>query len=107
MQFSSDLDEATKKQLRYGQGLMRLLRQKQYNPYKQHEQVILLTAAMGHIFQDVPVDKIPQFSRSLLDSAASEIPDLCEKIDRTGETSEEERESLLGFAKRFLERNGG
>ena len=107
MQFSSDLDEATKKQLRYVQGLMRLLRQKQYNPYKQHEQVILLTAAMGHIFQDVPVDKIPQFSRGLLDSAASEIPDLCEKIDRTGETSEEERESLLGFAKRFLERNGG
>lgn len=107
MQFSSDLDEATKKQLRYGQGLMRLLRQKQYNPYKQHEQVILLTAAMGHIFQDVPVDKIPQFSRGLLDSAASEIPDLCEKLDRTGETSEEERESLLGFAKRFLERNGG
>lgn len=107
MQFSSDLDEATKKQLRYGQGLMRLLRQKQYNPYKEHEQVILLTAAMGHIFQDVPVDKIPQFSRGLLDSAASEIPDLCEKIDRTGETSEEERESLLGFAKRFLERNGG
>ena len=102
MQFSSDLDEATKKQLRYGQGLMRLLRQKQYNPYKQHEQVILLTAAMGHIFQDVPVDKIPQFSRGLLDSAASEIPDLCEKIDRTGETSEEERESLLGFAKRSV-----
>lgn len=107
MQFSSDLDEATKKQLRYGQGLMRLLRQKQYNPYKQHEQVLLLTAAMGHIFQDVPVDKIPQFSRSLLDAAEAELPDLCEKIDRTGETSEEDRESLLGFAKRFLERNSG
>lgn len=107
MQFSSDLDEATKKQLRYGQGLMRLLRQKQYNPYKQHEQVILLTAAMGHVFQDVPVDKIPQFARDTLDAAAAEMPDLCEKIDRTGETSEEERKSLLDFAQRFLERNGG
>lgn len=106
MQFSSDLDEATKKQLRYGQGLMRLLRQKQYNPYKQHEQVILLTAAMGHVFQDVPVDKITQFSRDMLDAAAAEIPDLCEKIDRTGETSEEERKSLLEFAQRFLERSG-
>lgn len=107
MQFSSDLDEATKKQLRYGQGLMRLLRQKQYNPYKQHEQVILLTAAMGHIFQDIAVDKITQFSRELLDSAAAEMPDLCDKIDRTGETTEEERNSMLEFAKRFLERNGG
>lgn len=106
MQFSSDLDEATKKQLRYGQGLMRLLRQKQYNPYKQHEQVILLTAAMGHIFQDIPVDKIPQFSRELLDAAASEMPDLCEKIDRTGETTEEDRSSMLSFAQRFLERSG-
>ncbi len=106
MQFSSDLDEATKKQLRYGQGLMRLLRQKQYNPYKQHEQVILLTAAMGHIFQDIEPDKIPQFSRELLDAAAAEIPDLCEKIDRSGETSEEERKILLEFAQRFLERNG-
>lgn len=106
MQFSSDLDEATKKQLRYGQGLMRLLRQKQYNPYKQHEQVVLLTAAMGHVFQDIPVDKIPQFSRDLLDSAAAEMPDLCEKIDRTGETTEEDRSSLLGFAQRFLERSG-
>ncbi len=107
MQFSSDLDETTKKQLRYGQGLMRLLRQKQYNPYKQHEQVILLTAAMGHVFQDVPVDKIPQFARDMLDAAAAEMPDLCEKIDRTSETSEEERKSLLEFAQRFLERNGG
>ena len=105
MQFSSDLDEATKKQLRYGQGLMRLLRQKQYNPYKQHEQVILLTAAMGHIFQDIAVEKIPQFSRDMLDAAAAELPDLCEKIDRTGETTEDDRKSLLVFAQRFLERN--
>ena len=107
MQFSSDLDEATKKQLRYGQGLMRLLRQKQYNPYKQHEQVILLTAAMGHIFQDIAVDKIPQFSRDMLDAVAAELPDLCEKIDRTGETTEEDRNSLLELAQRFLERNSG
>ena len=106
MQFSSDLDEATKKQLRYGQGLMRLLRQKQYNPYKPHEQVILLTAAMGHIFQDIAVDKIPQFSRDMLDAASAELPDLCDKIDRTGETTEEDRKSLLEFAQRFLERNG-
>ncbi len=31
-QFSSDLDDATKRQLAYGQGLMRLLRQTQYAP---------------------------------------------------------------------------
>ena len=38
-QFSSDLDEVTKRQLVYGQGLMRLLRQRQYHPLNQHQQV--------------------------------------------------------------------
>ena len=50
-QFSSDLDEATKRQLAYGQGLMRLLRQPQYAPLSQHQQVILLVCAMGHVMQ--------------------------------------------------------
>ena len=57
-QFSSDLDETTKRQLTYGQGLMRLLRQPQYHPMKQHEQVITLVAALGHVMQPLSVDQI-------------------------------------------------
>ena len=57
-QFSSDLDEATKRQLTYGQGLMRLLRQKQYHPLTQHEQVITLVAALNHVLQDIPASQI-------------------------------------------------
>ncbi len=102
MQFSSDLDEMTKRQLRYGQGLMRLLRQQQYHPYSQHEQVILLTAALGHAFTDVKTDEIPSLSRAMLDAAASEMPDICEKIDRTGQTDDGDRKAILAFAKNFL-----
>ena len=102
MQFSSDLDEMTKRQLRYGQGLMRLLRQKQYHPYSQHEQVILLTAALGHIFTDVKTDEIPSVSRNMLDAAEAQIPDICEKIDRTGQTDDSDRKAILEFAKKFV-----
>ena len=102
MQFSSDLDEMTKRQLRYGQGLMRLLRQKQYHPYSQHEQVILLTAALGHIFTDVKTDEIPSVSRNMLDAAEAQIPDMCEKIDRTGQTDDSDRKAILEFAKKFV-----
>ena len=105
MQFSSDLDETTKRQLRYGQGLMRLLRQQQYHPYKQHEQVLLLTAALGHAFLDVPVDKIPQTSRALLDAAATDLSELCQKIDQTGETTEEDRKTLLDYAVKFVQKS--
>ena len=55
-QFSSDLDDLTQQQLAYGQGLMRLLRQPQYHPMSQHEQVILLVAALNHVMQDVPLE---------------------------------------------------
>ncbi len=105
MQFSSDLDETTKRQLRYGQGLMRLLRQQQYHPYKQHEQVLLLTAALGHAFLDVPVDKIQQTSRALLDAAATDLSELCQKIDQTGETTEEDRKTLLDYAVKFVQKS--
>lgn len=50
-QFASDLDESTAKLLSYGQGLMRMLRQKQFHPYKQYEQVILLVAGLNHVFR--------------------------------------------------------
>ncbi len=102
MQFSSDLDEMTKRQLRYGQGLMRLLRQAQYHPYSQHEQVILLTAALGHVFADVPPDAIPSVSRSLLEAAGTQLSDICEKIDRTGQTDDGDRQAILAFARNFV-----
>ena len=104
MQFSSDLDETTKRQLRYGQGLMRLLRQDQYHPYKQHEQVLLLTAALGHVFAGIEANRVPAVSRALLDAAHAEIPDLCDRIDRTGQTSDDDRKALLEFAKGFVAR---
>ena len=50
MQFSSDLDETTRRRLMYGQGLMRLLRQPQYKPYSQSDEVILLVSALGRAF---------------------------------------------------------
>ena len=33
-QFASDLDDTTKRQLTYGQGLMEMLKQDQYHPLK-------------------------------------------------------------------------
>ena len=101
-QFSSDLDEATKRQLSYGQGLMRLLRQSQYAPFSQHQQVAALTAALHHVMQDVPLDEMERFRTELLEQLEEELPDLCRRIDLTGLLTEEDREELLALARRFL-----
>ena len=112
-QFSSDLDEATKRQLAYGQGLMRLLRQGQYAPLSQHRQVALLTAAMGRVMQGLPLERLEDFRAGLLSWLEDQAPDLCRRIDQTGLLSGEDREELLELSRTFLaefqahERRGG
>ena len=100
-QFSSDLDEATKRQLSYGQGLMRLLRQPQHSPFSHHGQVILLTAAMGHVMQDVPLEKMDSFRAGLLAYVEEQAPDLCRKIEQSGILSGDDREDILGLCARY------
>ena len=106
-QFSSDLDDATKRQLRYGQGLMRLLRQPRYAPLSQHQQVIILVAAMARVCQDVPLERMDAFRAHLLSEVEAEAPDLCSRVDRTGRLSPEDREEIAGLARRALESFAG
>ena len=101
-QFSSDLDESTRRQLRYGQGLMRLLRQKQYHPLKQHEQVALLVAAQAHAFLDFEMDEIEPAARRMLEHVSEAEHALCQKIDQAGSLSPEERAQLKNCCVKFL-----
>ena len=106
-QFSSDLDDATKRQLTYGQGLMRLLRQPRYAPLSQHQQVAILTAAMARVMQDVPLERMDAFRAHLLRTVEEEAPDLCSRIDLTGQMEAEDREELVSLAREARESFGG
>ena len=107
-QFSSDLDDVTKRQLTYGQGLMRLLRQPQYHPLSQHRQVITLTAALSHLLQDIPAKEMKDAQMALLAFAEAQGPALCQRIDETGKLPPEDKEAILALTRRFLaERKAG
>ena len=101
-QFSSDLDDSTKYQLAYGQGLMQLLKQEQNHPMKQHEQVILLVAALNHVMQEVPPAKIGEFRKRLLHYIKEEGLALCQEIDQTGGLTDETRQEILRLSREFL-----
>ena len=102
-QFSSDLDDLTRQQLSYGQGLMRLLRQPQYHPMQQHEQVFLLVAALHHLLQDLPLGRIDDFRREYLEYMEVHAAALARKIDQTGQMTQEDQESILDLAEKFLQ----
>ena len=101
-QFSSDLDEGTQRELQNGQALMRLLRQRQYHPYRQQEQVILLMAAQEHLFQHVPLSRMDEIVAGLLSHVEQEEAALCAQIEETGKASPEELQRLQKSAAAYL-----
>ena len=98
-QFASDLDDATVSQLRYGQGLMRMQRQRQYESYSTADQIIILVAALAHQLETVPVDEVEGFLARLLDVCHREHRDLIERIIKEDTLTQEDREEIIAAAK--------
>lgn len=101
-QFSSDLDDSTKEQLHYGQGLMRILRQKQYHPLSMHQQVIVLVCAMGHVLSKVAVKDVTDFRDALLDHFEQEHSDLCRSLEDEKVLTDDMKQEILRIAEEYL-----
>ena len=101
-QFSSDLDDTTKRQLVYGQGLMRLLRQKQYHPYSMEQQVVLLVAALHHTLQELPAERLDSFALKLLEQMQVRQSALMQRIAERKTLSDEDEKTIIEEAKRLV-----
>ena len=100
-QFSSDLDDSTRKQLAYGQGLMQLLRQPNGTPFSTHEQVILLTMATARVMQDIPPTEVAEFRKGLLSYFESRAAALIGRIEDEGTLSDEDKEFIIKTAEEY------
>lgn len=100
-QFSSDLDDATRLELQYGQGLMQMLKQPQNKPWPQHSQVIILLTALAHTMQRMTPPSVPAFLRALVDHFEKHHSSLCHKIDAAGNYSDDEKAKIIEIAKAF------
>ena len=103
-QFASDLDDQTRGQLEYGQGLMRMLRQKQYRPKSQHEQVITLVMALAHTMQGIDADEVNNFIAGLIEHFEEEHRDVCERIDSTGVLDDDLKKEILDISAKYREK---
>ena len=100
-QFSSDLDENTKKQLSHGRSLMELLKQPLGHPFNMAEQVITLVAANAHIFSDLAVDKVKQFRLDLLKDFEINHSDIISQIESSKSLGDDLRESIVEACNQF------
>ncbi|MBR4343107.1 MAG: F0F1 ATP synthase subunit alpha [Lachnospiraceae bacterium] len=103
-QFGSDLDEQTLKQLKYGAGLMQLLKQPNQTPLSLHEQVILLLCAREKMFINIPVKDIPAVKNELLKWFDETNANLCMSIEHKKVYSDKMKKKVLTAAKEFFKK---
>ncbi|MGB3311959.1 MAG: F0F1 ATP synthase subunit alpha [Nodosilinea sp.] len=93
-QFASDLDAATQKQLARGTRLRELLKQPQYSPLPVEEQVAIIYAGINGYMDEVPVDQVTAFAKSLRDYLRNSKPKFGELI-RSEKKLGDESEAIL------------
>ena len=88
-QFSSDLDEATRKQLDHGQKVTELMKQNQYAPLTVAEEALVIFAAERGYLEDVALEKILPFEAALLDFARQKYADLLKNVEEHPDYNDE------------------
>lgn len=88
-QFSSDLDEATRKQLDHGQKVTELMKQNQYAPLTVAEEALVIFAAERGYLEDVELEKILPFEAALLDFARQKYADLLKNVEEHPDYNDE------------------
>ena len=100
-QFSSDLDETTKKQLNHGKALMELLKQKLCKPYSLHEKVLILHMANNGVFDDIPTDEVKSYCGEVLKYIDLKHPEISEEIETKKDLSDELSKAILAAADEY------
>ena len=104
-QFSSDLDEATTAQLKYGSCLMELLKQPLCSPLSLHQQVITLCVATHKLMVDVEKKEIKTYQKDLLDYFDNVYPEIGKEIETTKQLSDELVEKIVKAAEEFRDKS--
>ena len=66
-QLSSDLDETTKSQIEKGKRTIEILKQRNNNPYKVYEQVMVLFALNIGLFDEIELETLPEIEQKLIE----------------------------------------
>jgi len=103
--FGSDLDEATQRQLNRGERLVELLKQAQYTPLDVIDQVIPIFAATKGYLDSVPVNKIGQAEKELIEYLRARKPELVSSLTEKQALDDQITKDLSASIKEFLSSN--
>jgi F-type H+-transporting ATPase subunit alpha len=93
-QFGSELDQDTQRQLARGERMVAALNQNERQPMSVPEQVASIFAGNEGFLDRIKAERVGEFLQSLRERLNAENADLLERIEETGELSDEDSEAL-------------
>jgi len=102
--FGSDLDKATMQQLKRGERLVEILKQKQYSPMTVEDQVLIIYAATKGHLDEIPVSEVQRYQGDFIQEVENMHPDIIKSISETKDLNAETTEKMDKVLKDFTER---
>ena len=100
-QFGSDLDVSTQNLLNRGSKLTELLKQDQYSPMTDAEQVISVITGVKGYLDDLELNQIKDFERDFFAKISASNPELIEKVNTTGILDDDAESTLISVIEEF------
>ncbi|TRZ51156.1 F0F1 ATP synthase subunit alpha [bacterium] len=102
--FGSDLDKVTLQQLRRGERLVEVLKQKQYVPMDIEKQVVVVYAATKGYIDAVPIENVKKFETDFLSEMENKHKDILDSISEKKDLTEDIIGRLDSVLKEFVTR---
>lgn len=100
--FGARLDEDTRKIIEHGRRIRACLKQPEFEPLTVLEQISVLLALTGGLFDSVPLERMRE-AEVALRKAAEEIPaEVCARFDSAERLSDEDRATIIASARQTL-----
>ncbi|HJT87634.1 MAG TPA: alternate F1F0 ATPase, F1 subunit alpha [Bryobacteraceae bacterium] len=98
--FGTRLDEHTRQTLARGRAVREALKQPLYDPLPAAEQIAILLAATGGLFDNLPPEKVVQSSARIRQLLPAEMPGIYDAVESAGRLSNEDREALMAIGRK-------
>lgn len=100
-QFGSDLDDATLQKIERGKRVNEILKQPQYTPMSEYQQVVSIYSAATGLLDDFPLDKIRTFEEKVFDFIKVKNKKLIQKLEKGDKMDEKTIAELKSVIESF------
>lgn len=101
--FGARLDENTRAIIEHGRRIRACLKQPESAPVSVPAQITVLLALTANLFDRVPLDRMADAERTVIEAAMNLPADVRVRLDTAGQLSDEDRATIIEIARQVLE----